>query len=91
MKQPIQTTVASQSITQSRGSKGTLSTCNQCLWLRIHECMGNGAYPGSNHEQYGTEDGAQQVPQTLAIQLHGHGYQQRAEHEQGLHTQHSEL
>lgn len=53
--------------------------------------MGNGAYPGSNHEQYGTEDGAQQVPQTLAIQLHGHGYQQRAEHEQGLHTQHSEL
>lgn len=53
--------------------------------------MGNSAYPGSNHEQYGTEDGAQQVPQTFAVQLHGHGYQQRAEHEQSLHTQPSEL
>lgn len=48
--------------------------------------MWNSAYPGSDHEQYGTEDGAQQVPQTFAVQLHWHGYQQSSEHKQSLHT-----
>lgn len=46
------------------------------------------AYPCDNHEHYGTEDGAQQVPQTPPVQLHGHGYEQSSEHEQSL--QHEE-
>lgn len=45
------------------------------------------SYPGSDHEQYGTEDGAQQVPQAFAVQLHWHGYQQSPEHKQSLHKQ----
>lgn len=43
-----------------------------------------GAHPGGGHQQYGTEDGAQHVPQTLAVQLHRHGYQQSSQHEQSL-------
>lgn len=46
----------------------------------INECKGHPAYPGSHHEQNGTEDGTQQVPQTFAVQLHWHGYQQSPEH-----------
>lgn len=41
-------------------------------------------HPGNDHEQYGAEDGAQQVPQAFTVQLHRHGYEQSPEHEQSI-------
>lgn len=41
-------------------------------------------HPGSDHAQYGAEDGNQQVPQAFAVQLHRHGYEQNPEHKQSI-------
>lgn len=42
------------------------------------------SYPGRDHDQDGTENRAQQVPQTFTVQLHRHCNQQSPEHEQSL-------